>query len=77
MREGKNLKGRMLGLVLGTIGKRVLTKAFENTVKAIEARNGASKPAKPRSGRAGMDDEICARDAPLVYERVLRNARTR
>ena len=39
VREGKNLKGRLLGLVLGSIGKRVLAKAFENTVKAIEARN--------------------------------------
>ena len=42
VREGKNLKGRVLGLVLGTIGKGVLTKAFANTVKAIEARNGAA-----------------------------------
>ena len=42
VREGKNLKGRVLGLVLGTIGKRVLTRAFENTVKAIEARNGGA-----------------------------------
>src|SRR5580704_14228176 len=38
VREGKNLKGGMLGLVLGTIGRRVLEKAFENSVKAIEAR---------------------------------------
>ena len=44
VREGKNLKGRMLGVVLGTIGKGVLRKAFEKTVKAIEARNaGATK----------------------------------
>ena len=43
VREGKNFKGRVLGLVLGTIGKRVLTKAFANTVKAIEARNGAAR----------------------------------
>ena len=42
VREGKNLKGRMLGLVLGTVGKRVLEKAFGNTIKAIEARNGAA-----------------------------------
>jgi len=40
VRDGKNLKGRMLGFVLGTIGKRVLEKAFENSVKAIEVRNG-------------------------------------
>ena len=39
VREGKNLKGRALGLVLGTVGKRVLEKAFGNTVKAIEERN--------------------------------------
>jgi len=39
VREGKNFKGRLLGLVLRTIGRRVLEKAFENSVKAIEARN--------------------------------------
>src|SRR5262245_66522952 len=38
VREGKNFKGWALGLVLGTVGKRVLKTAFENTVKAIEAR---------------------------------------
>jgi hypothetical protein len=42
MREGKNLKGRVLGLVLRTIGRRVLERAFENSVKAIEARNGTA-----------------------------------
>jgi hypothetical protein len=40
VREGKNLNGRMLGFVLRTIGRSVLKKAFENSVKAIEARNG-------------------------------------
>ena len=39
VRDGKNFKGRALGLVLGTIGKGVLKKAFRNTVTAIEARN--------------------------------------
>jgi hypothetical protein len=39
VREGKNLQGRMLGFVLGTIGKGVLEGAFEKSVKAIEARN--------------------------------------
>jgi hypothetical protein len=39
VREGKNLKGWALGIVLGTVGKSVLEKAFRNTVKAIEARN--------------------------------------
>ena len=44
VRDGKNLKGRALGLVLGTIGKGVLARAFANTVTAIEARNGAPAP---------------------------------
>src|SRR5882757_9120068 len=44
VREGRNFKGWLLGLVLGTIGRRVLEKAFENSVKAIEARNGAARP---------------------------------
>jgi hypothetical protein len=39
VREGKNLKGRVLGIVLGTVGKGRLEKAFEGAVKAIEARN--------------------------------------
>jgi len=29
--------------VLGTIGRGVLDRAFENSVKAIEARNGAAR----------------------------------
>jgi hypothetical protein len=39
VREGKNLKGRFLGLVLGTVGKSRLRDALHDTVKAIEARN--------------------------------------
>ena len=42
VREGKNLKGRVLSSVLGTIGKRSLGKAFVHSVKAIEARSDAS-----------------------------------
>jgi len=42
IREGKNLKGRLLGFVLGTVGKQKLAKAFGETVKAIEARNTAT-----------------------------------
>ena len=38
VREGKNLKGRALGIVLGTVGKSKLEKAFSGSVKAIEAR---------------------------------------
>jgi hypothetical protein len=40
VREGKNLKGRFLGVVLGSVGKGRLERAFETTVKAIEARAG-------------------------------------
>src|SRR5580700_3881082 len=46
VREGKNLKGRLLGLVVGTIGRRVLERAFENSVKAIEARNSTARAAR-------------------------------
>jgi len=41
VREGKNFKGRFLGIVLGSVGKSKLVKAFDNSVKAIEARNSA------------------------------------
>jgi len=43
VRDGKNLRGLLLGVVLGTIGKSVLEKAFTNSVKTIEARNGVAK----------------------------------
>jgi hypothetical protein len=43
VRDGKNLKGWILGLVVGTIGKSVLEKAFVNSVKAIEARRAAAR----------------------------------
>jgi hypothetical protein len=46
VREGKNLKGRALAVVLGSVGKRVLAKAFGKTVKAIEARNNAARTAE-------------------------------
>src|SRR3954469_10068675 len=35
VREGKNLKGRVLGSVIGAVGKGNLKKAFANSVKAI------------------------------------------
>ena len=37
--EGKNLKGRVLGLGLAIGGKRLLGKALGYTIRAIEARN--------------------------------------
>ena len=42
VREGKNLRGRILGAVLGTIGKGVLRKEFGKTVQAIEGRQHAA-----------------------------------
>jgi hypothetical protein len=48
VREGKNAKGRVLGLVLGTVGKGVLGKAFDHSIKAIEAHNnGAAVHTEP------------------------------
>jgi hypothetical protein len=44
VRDGKNLKGRFLGIVLGTVGKGRLEGAFEKFVKAIEARNHGARP---------------------------------
>ena len=39
IREGKNLKGRVVGFLVGSIAKGTLDKALGNTVKAIEARD--------------------------------------
>ena len=47
VREGKNFKGKALGVVLTIFGKRILGKAFERTVKAIEARNEGAAAAEP------------------------------
>jgi hypothetical protein len=41
VREGKNLKGRMLGAEVAIFGKRILGKSFGKTLKAIEARTRA------------------------------------
>jgi hypothetical protein len=42
VRDGKNFKGWLLGFVVGTVGQGVLVKAFDNSVRAIEARNGVA-----------------------------------
>ncbi|HEY3465288.1 MAG TPA: hypothetical protein VGL47_09165 [Amycolatopsis sp.] len=39
VREGKNFKGRLLGGLLGLVGKRVLGGELAKTAKAIEARS--------------------------------------
>lgn len=49
VREGRNLKGRLVGFLLGSVGKRVLTKALDSTVASVEARVAA--PLAAGSGR--------------------------
>jgi hypothetical protein len=49
VRDGKNVRGWLLGLVLGTIGKQVWERAFENSVKAVEMRNGMASTGSPTS----------------------------
>ena len=47
VRDGKNLKGRALAIVVRIIGKPMLEKQLGKTVKAIEARNEGPGPAEP------------------------------
>ena len=54
VRDGKNLKGRLLGFVLSTIGRRVLERAFERSVKAIEAENSSSVKRVPPGDHASL-----------------------
>jgi hypothetical protein len=42
VRDGKSLKGKLLGVVVDTVGKGRLKKAFDGTIKAIEARGEGS-----------------------------------
>ena len=46
VRDGKNIRGRLLGFVLGIFGERVLGKELAKTVKVIDARNSGSRAAK-------------------------------
>jgi hypothetical protein len=52
--EGRNVKGRLLGLVLGTVGKRFLVRGFGEIVRAIEARHFAASPAASNGPTMGM-----------------------
>jgi hypothetical protein len=47
VRDGKTFKGRVLGAVVGSVGKGKLEKAFTQSVKAIEARNGETRATEP------------------------------
>lgn len=42
VREGKNLRGKATGALLGSVGKGVLHKALKNTIKAVEDRSHLS-----------------------------------
>jgi hypothetical protein len=46
VRDGKNLKGRFLGILLGTVGKGRLKGAFEKFVNAVEARGDGAGSAE-------------------------------
>jgi hypothetical protein len=48
VREGKNAKGRVLGVLVGAVGKRLLAKGLATTAKAIEARNGGTSTDRSR-----------------------------
>ncbi|MFM1723111.1 hypothetical protein ABEU20_001672 [Rhodococcus sp. PAM 2766] len=51
VRDGKNLRGRLLAGVLGAFGSRVLGKQLKKSIEAIEARNhGAGGSGTPPSG---------------------------
>jgi hypothetical protein len=52
VRDGKNFRGWILGWVLGTVGRRILEKAFQNSVRAIEARNNAA--VRPATGNSRL-----------------------
>jgi hypothetical protein len=61
VRGGKNIKGRLLAIVLGSVGKRVLAKELAKTIKAIEARNDASPAARVTRGGSEDADRRLAR----------------
>jgi hypothetical protein len=53
VRQGKNVKGRMLGLVLAIFGNMVLGKALKETVKAVDARNADATGSESRLAALG------------------------
>ena len=46
VRDGKTLKGRFIGALVGTVAKGRFQKGLDNTVKAIEARGEGAKAAQ-------------------------------
>ena len=47
VRDGKTLKGRFLGFLLGTVAKSKVVKPFQDSVKAVEARNSTASASQP------------------------------
>jgi len=47
VRDGKTLKGRFLGFLLGTVAKNKVVKPFQDSVKAVEARNSSATTPRP------------------------------
>ena len=41
VRDGKTVKGRLIGFAIGTVGKRTFANGLASTVKAIEDRTYA------------------------------------
>ena len=68
VRTGKNLKGRVTGLLLATVGKGVLSKALATTVHAVEARHSGAPAGSPARRAAAADDASAGSRAP--YPRV-------
>lgn len=56
VREGKNLKGRALALLLSTVGRRGLRKAFADAVTAIEGRSYAVSHLRRADRREGVGE---------------------
>lgn len=54
VREGKNIKGRVLALILATVGRGFLRKAFESAITAIEARHSNASRLRRADGRDGV-----------------------
>src|SRR5262249_45642276 len=73
VREGKNVKGRLLAIVVGTIGKHRLATEFGKTVKAIEARNRPATP--PDAGRAARSLRPPRRPGTRPVQRALLRGR--
>jgi hypothetical protein len=49
VRDGKNLRGYFLSFVLKTVGKGVLEKAFDDSIKVLEARNSVKDASVARA----------------------------